>query len=245
MMTKKALTIAGFDPTGGAGLQRDLITFNDFKLTGFSVSTASTVQDGIKVYKVNHIKAAVIKDQLEALQSVSGVKTGMLATKENVLTVKGYIKKTKPKHFVIDTVLSSSSGVSLLNKNAVKDYMELMKMATVITPNILEAETLTNTRIKNIETMKEACLSLKEMGVKATLLKGGHLKGEPVDILFYKNKFYEYKGKRIKASKKNLHGTGCILSSALLSNLINNEPMDRAVGKAKRYLEKSIKARKG
>jgi len=243
---KKILTIAGFDPTGGAGLQADLAVFTAFKLEGFSAVTAITAQDGVRVTMVEPISPSILKKQLDTLlaaHKVDAVKIGMLGTGELANVVLLAIKRHSLQNVVLDTVLASSSGRRLLDKDGLSALKKLIPLARIITPNIIEAGVLTGTKIKNIKNMEAAALELHALGAENVLITGGHLKAAPVDVLYDGKAFLHFEGKRIKAGKQTLHGTGCILSSAISAQLAKGRTIKTAVKEAKAYLEKVIKKR--
>jgi len=243
---KKVLTVAGSDPTGGAGLQADLAVFTAFGLEGLSAITAITAQDGVTVTMVEPVSASVLKKQLDTLLTThrpDAVKIGMLAAGELANIVRLAIKRHGLGNVVLDTVLASSGGKKLLNKNGLSDLTKLIPLARVITPNIIEAGILTNTKIKTIKEMETAALKLHALGPENVLITGGHLTGAPVDVLFDGKGFRHFEGKRIKADKKALHGTGCILSSAIAAKLVKGRTVKTAVKEAKGYLEKRIRDR--
>jgi hydroxymethylpyrimidine/phosphomethylpyrimidine kinase len=240
---KNILTIAGFDPTGGAGLQADLRVFANFKLQGLSAVTAVTAQDGVRVTMVEPVNRAVLRKQLDTLlgaHNVEALKIGMLGTGTLADVVRLAIKRHGLKNVVLDTVLASSSGKKLIDKNGVVALKKLLPLARVITPNIIEAGILTGTAIKNIKDMEAAAVELYRLGAQNVLITGGHLRGAPIDVLYDGKRFHHFTGTRIKANKKNLHGTGCILSSAIAAKLAKGRTVKTAVKEAKLFLEKSI-----
>lgn len=239
---KTALTIAGSDSGGGAGIQADLKTFSAHGVYGMSVITAVTAQNTQEVRSVQDIDISIIKDQIEAVFDdiqVDAVKIGMLSSAETVKTVAQSIRKYHPEFIVIDPVMVSKGGHHLLQFDAISALKEIIfPMATIITPNIPEAEVLIKDTIHSAEDMKEACLAMKALGAKAVLLKGGHLNGEPNDLFFDGENFIWINGTRIHT--KNTHGTGCTLSSAIAANLANGASLIDSVQKAKRYITLAI-----
>ncbi|MDH4226339.1 MAG: bifunctional hydroxymethylpyrimidine kinase/phosphomethylpyrimidine kinase [Deltaproteobacteria bacterium] len=237
---KKALSIAGFDPTGGAGVMRDSLVFAAFGVTPLSLITALTAQDGKIFTAFEATDAALLKKQADALlkkHKIAALKTGMLANEAITKTVCDVIKRYKIKNVVVDPVLASSSGFPLYGKK-LTNLKKLISIATLVTPNIPEAEKLTGVKIKTTEDIKAAALLIKKLGVKYVLIKGGHLKGDAIDTLFDGRKFYYFKGKRIKGS---MHGTGCALSSAIAANIANGKSIESAIKTAKKYVTKLIK----
>jgi hydroxymethylpyrimidine/phosphomethylpyrimidine kinase len=245
-MTKTALTIAGSDPSGGAGVQADLRTFEAFGVRGLSAPTALTAQDGLRVTGVMAVPRSFLVKQVETLLNtfnVDAIKIGMLANAENALAVAGLIKKWGLEKIVLDPVLRSTDGYPLLDKKGVVVVtLKLLPLVTVVTPNIHEASVLSGFKVKDLKGMEEAAIKIASSGVEYVLIKGGHLKGAPVDVLHDGKKFYYFKGRRIK--RKNLHGTGCILSSAIAAGLARGRTVKRAVGGvggAKEYLTEVLR----
>lgn len=253
-MRKAVLTIAGADPSGGAGIQRDLKTFEDFGLNGLSIITALTVQNQKRVKAVFPIPAHLVVNQIETLleeYQIDVVKLGMLAKGDIVLALAGLFKKTKFKKIVIDPVFVSSSGYPLLDKKGIILLKErLLPFATIVTPNLNEAAVLADMKkVSNLEEMKLAAVKIKKLGARFVLIKGGHLKKvgsmqyavcstKATDILYDGKDFKIFSAPRID---KDVHGTGCILSSAIAACLAQGMNVENAVRKAKVYTIKAIK----
>lgn len=234
--TTKILTIAGADPSGGAGVQADLRTFHYFGLLASSVVTAVTAQNEKKFISVNAVSAKVLRDQLHSVGPCDFVKIGMLGTKENAQEVIRYLKKTKPKCVVLDPVLCSTTGTRLLEKTALPLLIQgLFPLCTLVTPNLLEASILTDLPVTNLDQMKAAAITLlkNSPGLKSVLIKGGHLQDSATDLLYDGKNFHLFSGKRFS---KSFHGTGCVLSSAILAELSQNQSMKESVSKAKKYV---------
>ncbi|NPA73338.1 MAG: bifunctional hydroxymethylpyrimidine kinase/phosphomethylpyrimidine kinase [Epsilonproteobacteria bacterium] len=241
---KKVLSIAGFDPTTGAGVQADVKTILDLGGYPLGVSTSITVQNSKKVYAKEDISPKTVKEQIEAILSdidVDAVKIGMLGNKENIKHISKSIKDIKAP-IVLDPVMISTSGCRLLDKDAIKVLKKrLLPICDLVTPNIYEASFLSGIEISSLKDMKKAAKRLTKTGAKAVLLKGGHLKGEfAVDILYKDGKFTTFKSKKID-EQKSYHGTGCVLSTAIAFYLAKGFGMKKAVKKAKKYIDKSIK----
>ncbi|WP_033827085.1 bifunctional hydroxymethylpyrimidine kinase/phosphomethylpyrimidine kinase [Bacillus andreraoultii] len=240
---KTALTIAGSDSGGGAGIQADLKTFAANGVFGMSVITAVTAQNTVDVRSIQNIDTNIIKDQIEAVFDdlpVDAVKIGMLSNPRIVQTVAETLVKYEPRHLILDPVMVSKGGHHLLENDAILSLTkDVIPLATVITPNIPEAEVLIERPIITESDMKEACMTMVELGAKTVLLKGGHLPGDPNDLFFDGNRFYWLKGNRIHT--KNTHGTGCTLSSAIAANLAKGYPLYESVQRAKAYIEIAIK----
>src|SRR3989304_1432525 len=240
-MKKTVLTIAGADPSGGAGIQRDIKTFRDYGLVGLSVITALTAQSQKRVKAVFPVPAAFVVRQIETLfeeYRIDVVKLGMLAKGDTVLALARLFKKAKFKKIVVDPVLVSSSNYPLLDKKGIILLKEqLLHFATIVTPNLNEAAVLAGMKkVSNPEDMKQAAIKIKGLGPLFVLIKGGHLK--TVDILYDGKKFKTFASKMID---KEMHGTGCILSSAIAAGMAKGMNVEGAVRKAKIYTTKSIK----
>lgn len=239
---KTALTIAGSDSGGGAGIQADLKSFAANGVYGMSVITAVTAQNTMEVRSVQDIELTIIKDQLEAVFDdihVDAVKIGMLSSPYTVEVVGQALRKYQPPYIVLDPVMVSKGGHHLLRPEAVKSLIKTMlPLATIVTPNIPEAEVLTGNIIRTEDDMLTVSEQILSLGAKSVLLKGGHLKGDPND-LFYDGKTHWLKGERINTN--NTHGTGCTLSSAIAANLANGYSLLEAVQRSKQYITIAIK----
>ena len=239
---KTALTIAGSDSGGGAGIQADLKAFSAQGVYGMSVITAVTAQNTTEVRSIQNIELSIIKDQIEAVFDdikVDAVKIGMLSSSETVEVVSNTLEKYKPSIIVLDPVMVSKAGHHLLQEEAIIALIEKMiPQVTMITPNIPEAEVLTNSQIKTEEEMREACVKMKALGAKSVLLKGGHLSGDPNDLYYDGTDFHWVYGKRIHT--KNTHGTGCTLSSVIAANLAKGASSIEAIRSAKNYITTAI-----
>ncbi len=244
---KTALTIAGSDPSGGAGLQADLRVFRDFGLRGLSVVTALTAQNRRAVKAVLPVDPEFVARQATALLeefTVDAVKIGMLACSDTVRAVKGFLMETDLARaiVVLDTVLVSTSGFPLLETEAIEELKSLIPLATAVTPNIEEAETLSGVDIKSPEDMERAAGVIAEMGAEYVVIKGGHLKGRPTDLLHDGKGFFRFESGRLRGSIERFHGTGCRFSSALTAGLAKGWSVKRAVKEAKGYVERTIRS---
>lgn len=239
---KTALTIAGSDSGGGAGIQADLKSFSANGVYGMSVITAVTAQNTKEVRSVQNINQSIIKDQIEAVFDdiqVDAVKIGMLSSVKTIEVVAEGLKKYNPECIVLDPVMVSKGGHHLLQQEAVSALKEKMiPLATIVTPNIPEAEVITEDTIVTEEDMMKACKKIYSLGAKSVLLKGGHLEGEPNDLFYDGIDFHWFKGKRYNT--KNTHGTGCTLSSAIAANLAKGTSLLEAVKYAKEYISIAI-----
>ncbi len=239
---KTILTIAGSDCSGGAGIQADLKTFSAHGLFGMSVVVSVVAENTKEVISVENISQKVIEDQMDAVFNdifPEAVKIGMLSTPEVMKSVALKLKQYKPKNIVIDPVMYAKNGFPLMDRKNIEALIEnIIPLADLLTPNIPEAEEITKSKIKTKEDMEKAAIEISKMGCKSVLIKGGHLEGDALDILYTNNKFYYFNNKRINT--KNTHGTGCTLSSAIASNLALGDDISDAVKKGKDYVTLAI-----
>jgi hydroxymethylpyrimidine/phosphomethylpyrimidine kinase len=235
------LTIAGFDPSCGAGTAADLKTFAAHGCYGVAAITSLTVQNTQGVETVHNTPSAELRAQLEALAKdcdIAAVKIGMLGNRGNAVVVAEFLDAHKFAHVVLDPVMKSSSGAELLDAGGIKFVAtELLKRASVITPNVSEAEILTGLTIKDVADMEAAARKLVEMGARAVIVKGGHM-DRAVDVLFDGNEIVQLSGERIKT--ENTHGTGCAFASALAAQLASARSLVEAATLAKAYVTKAI-----
>ena len=240
---KRILTIAASDSGGGAGIQADLKTIALMGGFGMSAITALTAQNTTGVKKIHKVPVSFIARQIDTVISdlgVDAVKTGMLVDTKVIETVSHILKTYHITKVVVDPVMIAKSGVSLLAKDAYASLKKkLIPLAFIITPNLYEASILTGKKIKKVSQMKEASKKIYQMGVKNVLVKGGHLRGKPVDILYNGKEFYEFEAERIETD--NTHGTGCTFSAALATEIAKGIPTTRAVKHAKDFITTSIK----
>ena len=239
---KKLLTIAGSDSSGGAGIQADLKTFAALGTYGMSCICALTAQNTKGVTMVTNTPVDMVKAQLEAIYDdvpPEGVKTGMLSSKEIVEAVADFLAVHGGAPLVVDPVMVATSGDVLLAKDAIETYKEkLIPLATLITPNIPEAEVLSGISITDENSRRQAAQKLMELSCKAVLIKGGHRVMDADDLLYDGKTFTSFKGKRIDT--ENTHGTGCTLSSALAASLAKGMSLADAVTEAKAYMAGAI-----
>jgi len=240
---KKVLTIAGSDSSGGAGIQADLKTFSAHGVFGMSVITAVTAQNTQGVLAVQDIDPEIIAKQIEAVFDdieVDAVKIGMVSQINTIEVVAEGLRKYAPAHIVVDPVMVSKSGFHLLNPEAeISLIKELLPLASVVTPNLPEAEVITNMSITTLEQMEEAAKVIFQLGAGNVLIKGGHLQGSSTDILYDGREFVYLRAARIHT--KNTHGTGCTLSSAIAANLAQGFEIVEAVTRAKEYTSTAIR----
>lgn len=239
---RTALTIAGSDSSGGAGIQADLKTFSAHGLFGMSVIVAVTAQNTQEVIAVQDIEADIIGKQIDAIFQdidVDVVKIGMVSQVESILTIAEKLKLYRPETIVLDTVMVSKSGYDLLNPESIATLIgELVPLATVVTPNIPEAERMTGQNIDSVEDMERAAKAISKMGAKNVLLTGGHLSGDAVDVLYDGDDVTHYSSPKVQT--KNTHGTGCTLSSAIASNLALGLNIKDAIKESKGYIDDVI-----
>ena len=239
---KKVLTIAGSDCSGGAGIQADIKTMSAHGVYAMSVIVSVVAENTKRVIDIENISPDNIMAQIEAIYEDIGtdaVKIGMLSNPLCMMTVSEGIKKYNPKNIVIDPVMYAKNGSPLMREDSIETLIEyILPIADLLTPNIPEAEKISNMKIKNISDMKKACIKIHEMGCKSVLIKGGHSLEDVTDVLYSEGKFYTYEGKRINT--KNTHGTGCTLSSAIAANLANGYSIDDAIRRSKNYINMVI-----
>jgi hydroxymethylpyrimidine kinase/phosphomethylpyrimidine kinase len=235
------LTIAGFDPSCGAGIAADLKTFAAHGCYGVAAITSLTVQNTQGVEAVHNTPTAELRAQLEALAkdcTIDAVKIGMLGSRGNAAAVGEFLDASKFLQVVLDPIMKASSGAELLDAAGIKYVAtELLKRASVITPNISEAETLTEMTIKDVAGMEAAARKLMEMGARAVIVKGGHME-KAVDVLFDGNEMMPLAGD--KGKEEALHGTGCTFASALAAHLAVGRGLVEAATLAKAYVTKAI-----
>ncbi|MFO8084880.1 MAG: bifunctional hydroxymethylpyrimidine kinase/phosphomethylpyrimidine kinase [Desulfobacterales bacterium] len=239
---KKILTIAGSDSGGGAGIQADLKTITVLGGFGTSVITALTAQNTLGVQGIFPVPTDFIRRQMDSVLSDIGadaVKTGMLASMEIVEAVAWEINDHQLTPLVVDPVMVAKSGNLLLSENARETLKKiLLPLAFVVTPNLAEAEILCGFAVNDTEKMKDAAKKIYDFGPKNVLIKGGHLKGLPIDILYDGLSFQAYEAPRL--SQRNTHGTGCTFSAALTTFLSQKMPIHQATIQAKAFITNAI-----
>tara|TARA_B100000131_G_C18048495_1_gene585390 strand:- start:329 stop:1153 length:825 start_codon:yes stop_codon:yes gene_type:complete len=245
----RVLAIAGSDCSGGAGIQADLKTLTAFGVYGMSVITALTAQNTLGVHKIENITFDFIEKQLDACISdigVDAIKIGMVHKSEIFKIITKICKRyklinNKKIKIVLDPVMFAKGGHRLLELEAIEALKKFIKdVNPILTPNIPEAELLSEQKILNLKQMKIACKKIHKMQPEAIILKGGHLTTRKlVDIVFSENKFFEFHSKKINT--KNTHGTGCTLSSAIAANLAKSKSIVEAMEIAHQYVLKAVK----
>ena len=241
MRTPLALTIAGSDPGGGAGLQADLKVFKALGVHGLSVCAALTAQNTKEVAGISAVGGDFLRRQLDTLLSdmtPNAMKTGMLFSRENIKTAARCIWEYSLKNLVVDPVSISSSGTALIEEGGLDLIRELLfPLASVVTPNIYEASVLSGMVVENTAQMEEAAQKLKGMGPKAVIVTGGHLRDEAVDIFYDGKVTIRLMGKKLAG---NFHGTGCVFSAALAAYLASGETLKQAGRDAKQFIEEKV-----
>lgn len=241
---KTALTIAGSDSCGGAGIQADIKTMTANGVYAMSAITALTAQNTTGVTGIMEVTPAFLREQLtDVMEDIwpDAVKIGMVSSSSLIEVIADIIEKYQLKNVVVDTVMVATSGARLISEDAIATLKErLIPLATVITPNIPEAEVLADMQIKSPDDMVAAAKKISEGYGCAVLCKGGHNMNDANDLLYRDGDCKWFNGRRI--DNPNTHGTGCTLSSAIASNLAKGMDMDGAVECAKRYISGALAA---
>lgn len=241
---KTALTIAGSDSSGGAGIQADIKTMTTNGVYAMSAITALTAQNTTGVTGISEVTPEFLNQQLEAIFTdifPDAVKIGMVSCAELIKVIVKNLKKFEAKNIVVDPVMVATSGAKLISDDAIEVLKEyLLPIATLITPNIPETEVLSGRKIISAEDMIHAAEVISKKYHCAVLCKGGHQLNDANDLLYRNGSYCWFRGKRIK--NKNTHGTGCTLSSAIASNLAKGYSLDTSVEKAKNYISGALEA---
>ncbi len=239
---KNLLTIAGSDCSGGAGIQADLKTFSALCTYGMSVVTSVVAENTSRVLSVHNVPVDIIKEQIDAVFediAVDGLKLGMLNDIDTMKAVAEKLNQYNPANVIVDPVMVAKGGHVLMRPEAINTLKkEIIPLAFLLTPNIPEAELITESKINTLEDMKNAALKICNMGCENVLVKGGHLKGDAVDVLYNEGGFFTFTSKRIDT--KNTHGTGCTLSSAIAAYIAKGYTVKDAVENAKIYVTRAI-----
>ncbi|MBR3465497.1 MAG: bifunctional hydroxymethylpyrimidine kinase/phosphomethylpyrimidine kinase [Clostridiales bacterium] len=240
---KRVLTIAGSDCSGGAGIQADLKTMLANGVYGMSVITSLTAQNTTGVRAVSNVDPEFLKDQIDSIFEdivPDAVKTGMIPSKELVEATAEKLKQYNATKIVVDPVMVATSGADLSNEESVRALKEkLIPMATLVTPNIPEAEVLSGMKIKTKEDMTEAARKINRECGCDVLIKGGHGSNNADDVLLHNGEIFIFEMPKI--DNPNTHGTGCTLSSAIASNLAKGMTVPQAVRRAKEYITGAIR----
>ncbi|MEM1654738.1 MAG: bifunctional hydroxymethylpyrimidine kinase/phosphomethylpyrimidine kinase [Nitrososphaerota archaeon] len=242
-MIPRALTIAGSDSGGGAGIQADLKTFAALGVHGMSAITSITAQNTMEVTMIYDLPVELIREQIRVVVrdiGVDAVKTGMLHTSEIIEAVASELRRISAP-IVVDPVMIAKSGARLLEESAVKALIEeLLPRAYVVTPNALEAEALSGIRIRDLESQKRAAKMISELGARGVVVKGGHVEDpRAVDILYFDGEFRVYEAERIET--RTTHGTGCTFASAIAAELAKKKSIFEAVERAKIFVTDAIR----
>ena len=252
------LTIAGFDPTGGAGIIADIRTIESFGCTAVGAITSVTFQNAEKFFGAKHLSADSVRAQVAAITGatrIAAVKIGMLATAEVVREVARLIRENNLPAPSVDPVIESTSGGKLMEDDAFEEFVtELLPLARVVTPNIPEAEKLAGMNIRDEDEMRQAAARIRELGVRAVLVKGGHWKEQRSEVRGQRSESAEreaadllddaghvtiFRSEWIEAP--NVRGTGCMLSSAIAAGLAQGDEMEQAVATAKDFVADRIR----
>ncbi len=244
---RTVLTIAGSDSSGGAGIQADLKTFAAHGVFGLSAITAVTAQNTQRVIATAPVPPGMIAAQVEAVAtdfSVDATKIGMLATSAIAEEVAEVVARLELKNVVLDPVLAATTGTPLLDAGGLAVIQtRLLPLASVITPNTLEAEALTGLTIRTIAEARRAAEQLTKRGARAVIIKGGHLAGPPTDLVYEGGTFTELAGERLDV--RQMHGTGCTFSSAIAARLALGDALVPAARAAKAYVVLAIQRAPG
>jgi hydroxymethylpyrimidine/phosphomethylpyrimidine kinase len=242
---KRALTVAGSDSGGGAGIQADLKTFGALGVFGTSAITAVTAQNTLGVRRIQEIDPDVVAAQIDAVAEDIGmdaVKTGMLANGGIIEAAAAALQRHRAPNLVVDPVMISKSGSRLLKEDALATLKKkLLPLAEIVTPNIPEAEVLSGRAIADAEAMRDAARRIADLGPRRVVIKGGHAEGpNVVDLYFDGERFEEFKAERIVT--RSTHGTGCTYSAAIAAYLAHGLPPLEAVARAKEFLVAALRS---
>lgn len=236
------LAIGGLDPSGGAGIVADTATLISLGVMPLTVASTLTAQNSTGVHDIFTPPPQFFRTQLEVIAEdykIDAIKIGILGTAENIKVLANFLKLHTYKNIVLDPVIKSSSGETLLNKDGLKMLIdELLPLVDIITPNISETEILADTVIKTKEDIERAAKEITKLGPKKIIIKGGHLKEKPVDLLYENNEFYYFKSKRLP---HEMRGTGCIFASSLTAYLSLGKTFQEATELAKGFVFKKIR----
>jgi hydroxymethylpyrimidine/phosphomethylpyrimidine kinase len=238
----RALTVAGSDSGGGAGIQADLKTFAALGVYGMSVVTAVTAQNTLEVAAIAEVPEEVVIAQIDAVAhdiGANAAKTGMLSSRPIIENVADRLEAWGIPHLVVDPVMVSKGGVALLQPDATESLKkDLLPLASIVTPNLAEAEVLANRQIATPAHAQEAAKAIAAMGPRTVIIKGGHLPGSPTDLVYHDGQFIPYEGTRVDT--KNTHGTGCTFSAAITAFLAHGFETLEAIRLAKSYIQNAL-----
>lgn len=241
---KVVLSIAGSDSSGGAGIQADIKTILANKCFAETAITALTAQNTLGVTSILNVTPKFLEDEIDAVFTdirPDAVKIGMVSDKDLIKSIAKKLKEYKAERIVVDPVMVATSGARLLSDDAMDALInDLIPLADIITPNIPEAEVLSEITIKDSNDMEEAAKIISKLGSKSVLVKGGHSINDANDLLYTNGSLIWIKGERI--DNPNTHGTGCTLSSAIASNLAKDKTVEESIRNAKAYLSDCLRA---
>jgi hydroxymethylpyrimidine/phosphomethylpyrimidine kinase len=245
-MTPIALTIAGSDPSGGAGIQADLKTFHQLSVYGASAITVVTVQNTVRASHTEMLDATLVRQQIDAVLEdlpLNGLKTGALGNAAIVSEVAKALRRSGVP-LVVDPVAMGKRGSALLDVDGLRAIRELLvPLAALVTPNLEEAERLADMPVRSTSEMREAAERIAKLGARAVLVKGGHLTGDATDVLFQNGRFTEFRAERV--ASRHTHGTGCTYSAAITAFLAHGLDIEDAVRRAKAYVTEAIRTAPG
>jgi hydroxymethylpyrimidine kinase/phosphomethylpyrimidine kinase len=244
MEIKRVVAIGGSDPSGGAGLETDVLALSEIGVFPYFALTSVTAQNSEGIQAVENIDPEFVTQQLESIFAdgdISGVKIGMLGSRSNTEAVAGFLEERAVSNLVVDPILVASDGTELLSSTAFSILkIRLFPLTTIVTPNLSEAERLAGFGISDLEGMKKACKAIHIFGSRWVLIKGGHLRGsECIDVLFNGERYYQFTSRKIDGG--DVRGTGCIFAAALTASLAKGDEVPRACEKAKRYVTSKIR----
>lgn len=241
-MKKTLLSVAGFDPTSGAGVTLDMKVFRIAGYYGMGILTSLTSQDTKSVKKIHCPSSRFVEEQYRCLSAdveFSGIKIGMIGCADNIDVIGKILSDNPEIPIVIDPVFMSSGGNWLIEKKFIPLYITKIKgRASLLTPNLAEAGWISGIKVADVEAMHAAAIKIHELTAIPCLVKGGHLSGQNIDILYDGETFTHFENRKLK---KSVHGTGCLLSSAILCHLVKGMTLDRAVSKAIEETHSAIK----
>lgn len=242
---KKVLSIAGSDPSGGAGIQADIKTITAHKHYAMAVIVSLTAQNTTAVSGVLNCSPEFVEAQIDSVLSditPDAIKLGMLSNADIMRSVAKMLKKYNCTNIILDPVMVATTGGRLMDESALEVYTkELFNLASVVTPNLPEASALSGMEIKNMDDMKAAAIKISNYGCKSVLIKGGHLQEDAaVDLLYENGEFSQFCVPKVDTN--NTHGTGCTLSSAIACNIASGLSINQSVKHAKEYVTNALKS---
>lgn len=239
----KAMTIAGSDSGGGAGVQADLKTFASLGVYGTSAVTAVTAQNTLGVTEVFELPPAIVAAQMDAILfdiGTDATKTGMLSSSQIIKVVTDKVTQHGLQNLVVDPVMIAKGGDRLLREEAIEALVNLLiPLATVVTPNLPEAAVLVGRKVASLEDARQAAKDIVSMGAHSVVVKGGHLEGDAIDVFYDGKALREFSA--VRFNTKNTHGTGCTFASAITAGLARGIAIEQAVGQAKEYVTEAIR----